>query len=415
VPRSREPRTVQAGDATRFIVDVSAEVTLRGDRTVTLLVRYRKNGRPGRAGAPLKVTPPAPVNPATVAALTVEGTFASMQSGDPTTAYIRVKNATAADLEVGPVAVTSSGFIEPVKSGRTKLPANGTAVLDATLSVKDEVSPGKHTMIFDVPVHDGKELVTTLSAVKEADVSIEGESELLTAFGVPTLLLLPGALFLGFAALLWNQQVLRHPADKPAGKIDIASVAFIAASIIASFVILSLSALWWTDFFEAYSRGKIFILALVSAVAGTVLYLACMGARNRFQAWRTPNLGDCETTVIQKLGRQGMGVRVPKYQQNGKTGYRIQPLRDGRPETWFAPRIRVEWISNDEAVHQSVAAARANDDAKQMAKVLKQAVQARTVTVDFVAAAGSNTRPYPVTAAEMGTETGPEPIVYWGS
>src|SRR4051794_4309176 len=58
VARDAGARIVHPGDGPRFIVDVHVDVVLRSDRTVTLLVRYRKNGHPGRVGASLKVPPP---------------------------------------------------------------------------------------------------------------------------------------------------------------------------------------------------------------------------------------------------------------------------------------------------------------------------------------------------------------------
>src|SRR5204862_378817 len=111
-----------------------------------------------------------------------------------------------------------------------------------------------------------------------------------------------------------------------------------------------------------------------------VLYMLLMGVRNRWQARRTPAAGDSQTTVLRKLDRQDMGVTVPKYEQAGKTAYRVQPLRTGRPETWFAPAIKVVWTDTSDAeVHTKVADAASSNDAKQLAEVLEGAQKAGKV------------------------------------
>ena len=148
-------------------------------------------------------------------------------------------------------------------------------------------------------------------------MSVEGEGDLLKAFGVPTLLFLPGALFLGLAALLWNGQVLRHPAYPPAAKIDVASLAFIGASVIASFAILSSWAVFSTDFFESYSKTDILGVAVASAVFGVVSYGVMTGLRYFVQSRRTPKEKDSPMEILKKLGRRRCACECPAAPSTG--------------------------------------------------------------------------------------------------
>jgi hypothetical protein len=379
------------------------------ERSITILVRYRQKRRPGRVGVGLKVTPEPAVDPTKIAALSVDGAFGDMRAGDTTRAYIRVTNVTHETLKAGPVKVTDPGYVTQPDSEAVELAPDGSVDLDVDLHVVDDVRPGKYPLRFDVPVTSASGTpITMLTAAKEEDVSIEGESELLKAFGVPTLLLLPGALLLGLAALLWNWQVLRHPADRPAPHVDIASVAFIGASVIASFLIISLWGLHWTDFFDSYSRKDIFVLAGVSAAAGVVGYLVGMGLRHGYQAWRTPKATDSPVRVLKKLGRQDLPVAVPRYQQDGANAYLIQPLRSGRPQTWFASRILLAWQEGSGTLQQDVNAARNGNDAKRLADLLAGGSSGGLVVVSW-----TGDGPYTVGQDSLGTRTGSEAIVYW--
>jgi hypothetical protein len=76
-----------------------------------------------------------------------------------------------------------------------------------TVTAGNAVQPGKHLLLFEIDLEQvkyGYAWTETLIATQAFTIGILGESEILTAIGVPSFLLLPGFLIVVSFRMLWT-------------------------------------------------------------------------------------------------------------------------------------------------------------------------------------------------------------------
>lgn len=396
------PLTVPARAVTRFIVVVDGSETRLAAQTVNMLVRYQDRADQNWASAALKVSPPP--EPLKTASVTVNASVDALRSGGTTQAQVAVANLSAERLEAGPVDVTAPEFVNGSQTGVVTIAPHDTELLAVDLSVDEEVTPGKHQIVFAVPIRvDGEGAATKLTAAKEADVTVKGEGALLTAFGVPALVLLPGAVLLGVPAILWRINFLRHASDQRETALDISAPTFAGLSVAASFAVLWVASLVGLDLFTSYGLDDIVALMGASAAAGGAGFVLWKGPRYALQIWRTPKATDSAITVIKKLGRQGLRVTVPRYGD----AVMIQPPDATRKTTWFARRIRIEWLPDSGAARDQVNRAVQADKPDALASALDGAV------VGGKAAIVEWDDPFERDTEGLGDAVAEDAIVYW--
>jgi hypothetical protein len=260
-----------------------------------------------------------------------------------------IHNRSAADLIVSDVATTTTtAELQLTPQGfdpRRKITVRplDTARLPYVASVNGRTKPGKQMVIFDVSATssqlppDGAHVVVT----QPVDLQVFGEAALLGVFAVPSLLLLPGALFvvtLGYVAKRFPAGVGVIP--------DPNTPAFWVLAVGASLLAMYASALFTGRFFfDHYSLGDIAWVWVLSAAAGAVAGVAWWQLSSWYRSSRVPKPGDTPLAVLRKIERTRGRIHLP-YQSVPTVSKRRLAVLDfppdpGSKQEWVAPRIRV--------------------------------------------------------------------------
>jgi hypothetical protein len=406
-----EDGRVPAGATGTAELSVRATKAVLGETPVTVLVAYELDGKPQTRSVTFKVSPPMEVDVAKLAALDVKATFDDLRSDREQRVYFTVTNKTAEPLDVGEVSFAGPDFLKlSGTAARVVAPHQATRIAAELDAVKD-VRPGKHQLLFSLPVSVGGGPRMTLTSGHEASVSVDGESALLTAAGIPSILLAPGLLLLGVIALLWDARLLRHPSDTRKLALDPKSGQFVVLSVTVSFLVISLwKLLGLADFYDSYGRDDVLTLWLVSLLAGILIYALPMGVVHRRLSRRTPKASDDPLTLLRKLGRQDLPLRLPLFEHDDTTGFMVQPYDEDRAFTWFAPGVTITRDGQESAAtSDALRSALDAGDPDALVALLTSPDAQRHLRVDW--AADSPQHPYRLKQDGLGENTGPDLFV----
>jgi len=179
----------------------------------------------------------------------------------------------------------------------------------------DSVQPGKSMLLFEAEVKQkkyGHDWKGTLITQHKFTVGVAGESEMLTAVGVPSLLLLPGFLFLVMFMFLWNN--VRPKA--PAINLDLKRPEFWAISILLS-ILAAKTYPYITDLFgqsrdylESYGLKDLIIIWTGSVAFGVIVWTLVVGGKRLLIWWYIPSPGEKPVELLRKLARNKMGLTL---------------------------------------------------------------------------------------------------------
>jgi hypothetical protein len=407
--------TVAAGDTKAIALTVSASAPVLSETTVTALVRYQQAGKAQVRGTTFKVAPKPALDPAKIATLSVKATFDAMRSDKTTPVYLTVANTSEETLTVGQAELSRPEFVTLELDSQREVEPHETVLIGGALEVTSRVRPGKHQLVFSVPVRigDGGPALRLTSA-HEATVTVDGESDFLTAAGIPSVILAPGLLLLGVAALLWDRRLFRHRSEGGTFPLEPKSAQFIVVSVTVSFAVVGLwKLLGRADFFDSYGRRDVMELWAASIVAGAVLYTIWKLPGYRRAQERIPTAKDDQLAILRKLDSQGLTLRLPCWEhKNGDKvveGYMLQPYDEGRAETWFAPQLTYSFKDTvTSATTDAVRAAISDSDPGKLADALEAALADDEVDVGW--ADDTAAQPYPVKQTALGAGLGPKPF-----
>lgn len=361
------------------------------------------------ASLAVKVRKPEPAEQ--VASAEIRTALESLQEHRPGTVYLVVTNKSEVPLEVGSIAAAGPPFIQfageaVAESGPQDPPLEPgeTRVIPLEVRARDRVQQGKHLLVFTIPVtwtRSGRSQTRTLVATQAVSVGVLGESEVLTLLAVPSFLVLPGFLVLGMFGLFWRSRLYRRPDDALSWDLAPTSAPFWLIAIPLSFLVGLVYALLGRNLLEGYGFTDIVYVWLLSMAlallgyAGVLTYRngrlelaarrakdeadqqaeAAEKARAELKA-RTPSTGDDPLTLLEKLGRQGLGTLLPRVrlrEEDGPLGFVVQP-DGGAEKVWVAPGILVEPSDEIDAdLEARVNAARDRHDAAALSKLLREA------------------------------------------
>lgn len=388
--------TIPAAGSLAIAVDITAAKASLSERTVSLLVSYTQGKVPGILTASVKVDAPADVDPAKVATMTVITSLGDVRSGRSEPAYLVFANKTAETLQLGALGTDLPSFLTASKVDAFTIAPFATVTKTVTIKADKRVRPGKHQLLFTVPVTvPGTGQSITLTDAEEATVSVEGESALVTAFGIPALALLPGVLILSMLILVSKFKWIRHPDDllKVPG-LDIKNLLVTGASVMLSFGMIAIWRLVFAvDLFDFYGLRDIFLDLAGAVLIGVVAGLVFFGARKLWLNARIPEEDDSPLEVLEKLKRRRASTTRGRYTIAGS---KLYELDEGHPgvRRWAAPAIRTTFTQADHTARQTrLAEAIDSGAAKNLHKELKNAVDAGEVTLSWV---GSESGPRPV-------------------
>src|SRR5262249_30879588 len=136
-------------------------------------------------------------------------TLESLSGSDNGDLNVAITNKTVRAIRVG-IKPDGPQFIEFFPQERKDLSIDPlrTEIVRFTVSARGRVKPGKQLLIFNVKLETDRGKRDFL-VTREVTVGVLGESDVLKLLGVPSLLLLPGFLFMSSYLLLWRWKLLR--------------------------------------------------------------------------------------------------------------------------------------------------------------------------------------------------------------
>ncbi len=272
----------------------------------------------------------------------------------------------------------------PATAVDVTIPAHDKVLAPFALKLEGAIEPGKHKLIFDTNFRwqSGNEQRSgTLLVPYEITSNILGESEILQLLGIPSFLLLPGALLLMVIAML---RKLGWKISRDAGELaiptDVKSAEFwvlaVSLSIVAGFVFYLakgrtyLSGYSTRDMLEVWSFTTLVgVLGYAIAAVLTSLYL-------RHRAAVTPAEQDTPVAVLYKLERthQGLKLELLEFTVAGQkqVGFLFGRRTQERRSYWVLPRIIVKWDAKAPPnLQEQVDEAITNEHTQELARLLE--------------------------------------------
>jgi hypothetical protein len=318
---------------------------------------------PGVAHGTLEVTGPEPEPAEDMVQVRVETAVGSLMEHRPGMVYLVVTNVSAAPVQVTEISPAGPEFVTFNEAGLTSgvvLAPREAHAFPFEVCVTGIVRPGKHLLLYQVAFQSergGRTRAGKAIATHEVQVGVLGESDILTALGVPSFLLLPGFLMLVTAGLLWRFVPARS-GDFPLKAKDAEFwLLAITLSLLAAGV-YPLATGWAggaRNYLEGYGLRDVMWVWCGSVVLAAVGYLAAIGGLNiqhRLASWYRgrvkPSPTDGPIVVLQKLHRQDLGVRLPrvKVEVGGEVqqGFLLEPQAEGQQWLRVGPNIVVKWL-----------------------------------------------------------------------
>lgn len=392
---------------------------LRGAPGIQLVVRYRTRTGGREVGiVPLDLKPPAAVKGEEIVKLEIQAALSTLRSGQSAPVYLLVSNVSAQKLRTMPIRAKGPDFIRFDGLGQTRsLKAGSVAVIEVDVVAESRVRPGEHQLVFRVPIRVGARHAVDVAAAKTVKVGVAGESDLLIALGIPSLLLAPGFILLATMSLWWRVRLLRKDWDSAEFPIEVKSAEFWVLAIGISIAFLAGWALAGIDLLDQYGVEDLVYLWVISFAVGTVLYLVVNSTRRFYWSSRLPRTSDTPTKLLRKLDKQGMGTSRPRRVVDPGAGdavqmYLLQPPDPGRPASWVAPQIDYRWVGDRDAA----LAERIGDclntakDAKRLADLLDSGESSGKLSVEWSRSAMPYRGPRLLPAGKLAKEKAPAPI-----
>jgi hypothetical protein len=340
-------------------------------------LEYRSGKKEGTATAQLEVKQRSREALAQVATAAVSLASSALDESQPVNGYLTVTNPSAHSLEVEIVCPTSdrltfdfpalaskglsdcsciNGKAGPVcKNSVTRkfdLTPGEAVPVPIRISTKNGAVPGKRKIAFqaDLSWNDrGCAYTATLVATEDLEVGIFGQSEILTALGIPSLLVLPGVLVMLVVGMLWKAGVrfgqstaeFPYQTKTPEFWLFAVSLSFVAV-LLGRWVfqrpylnIYQLSDLMWLWFLSV-------LFGALAFVAADIVWSAVLRARRRHEEREKPLPDDDPRKILEKLGRLKKGVYLPRLSIRGTNTpcFRFfAPRQPPDQRCWVVPRI----------------------------------------------------------------------------
>lgn len=287
--------------------------------------------------------------------------------------------------------------------------------LDFKVLAHERVRPGKHLVVFEVPVawrSGGTNFEGSFTLSQEVEVGVLGESTILKLLGLPSFLLLPGFLFVTMIGLFWKLQFK----DAKPFALKVATAEFWLVTITLSILsVIVYQKIAGHNYLESYGLNDLVRIwggAIVSGLAAYILIVLGMrlseNLRAGYIARRTPALGDDPLTILAKLGRLDMSVSVRTAlvgtEGNQKKAFLLQPLDENRETTWIGPRIKFRWKDTDTEDREKITKLLQKPEDAQLSQLAKLFQQAKGQVTLSWGESGSLKGPEETKTAELNLE-----------
>jgi hypothetical protein len=353
----------------------------------------------------------------------VSASLKTLTEHEPGWLYLILKNKADVSVSVDSLFVSTPSFLRTDSFPRSvSIPPRGISTIPIVIRAQDRVRPGKHQVLLDLALRwPGSGAVRRhLVLSREVDVGVEGESAILAAFGIPSFLVLPGFLIVVTFGALWKRRVLRPDTastDFPVLKDpEFWLLAITLSGLMAvAYPLLSNG----RNYLELYGLRDVALVWMISVFGlGVIPYFLFAAFDSRWQRRRTPKETDDEVTILEKLGRQHLGLlAIPvTVGPTNAAAYALQPMQADRAAIFVGPAIAWEWkgksTPQDTEKRRQIDKLIAAGDAAGLAKLFQALVETTDVALSFKAPAdGTILLPWKVDYKEVKATGSAERIV----
>ena len=381
--------SLAAGGSLAYELSVPAWTRAAPPTELTLLAEYRANGVDQATATAVELLAPSPLDPDKIAAVELKASLATLKSGDAEPVYLLVHNKSARALTVERIVASGPSFIDFEDLPRNvEVEPGQVAVLEVDAAAESQVTPGEQQLLFRLETQSGKASFD-LVASQTVKVAVAGESEVLTALGVPSLLLLPGFLALATAAILWRIRFRRREWDGQAFPFPLKEPEFWVLAVVISIAIVSAAAGLGTDLLGRYGLEDLICIWIASMLIGAVGYVGAVSLYNRWREARSVSSEDGPIEVLKKLGKQGLSLERPRFDygaaEQSSHLFLLQAPNDSRAATWASPQISFTWRGDGDVGLEEQIGAQLTDgqDPATLAELLARGEAAKQLTTAF--------------------------------
>ncbi len=309
----------------------------------------------------IKISAPPTVTVPVLVDIEIKGSLDALSHERPGRLYVIATNKHSRAVQVAIPQVFGPKFVEFAgpAAGATAAVAYGDAKVFAyDVTATDQVVPGKYPIMVAVSVTAPEGLSGSLVKSQDVEVAVLGESELLTKVGAPSILFLPGLLFLLAWQLLWS--VGKPKAERDAYEMTPTSGGFwvvaVTISLVCAFVypFAILAVLRQNrDYLTGYGLKDflyLFAMTLGSACVLFVFWLSLRWVAARVREliawWTVPATGEVPQETLRKLGWVGASIlcklahpAAPPANATQRV-FILEPWREPA-FLWIAPALQV--------------------------------------------------------------------------
>lgn len=301
-----------------------------------------------------------------VAKVQVKTALKSLMEHRPGIVHLLITNISNMPIRVAEIKESVPEFLKctlPKLVDGVSIGPQMTRIFNLKVETTDTVQTGTHVLLFDVKFKWGKsDHLRTSNIVKthEVEVGILGESELLTALGVPSFLILPGFLMVITFGMLWRLVEPRTEFPLKAKSSEFWLVAITLSLLTA--IIYPVVTEWigvTRNYLKGYGLNDVvwvwFLSVILSSVAyfmsvgGPSLYKRILSGYRQYEKQQcTPSERDTPITVLRKLHKQNRGIELERVdfimEGENQRAYLLEQWEEGQTKFWVGPTITVKWI-----------------------------------------------------------------------
>lgn len=298
-----------------------------------------------------------------VAEVRLEAAQAAIMERRPGLIYLIVTNTTDVPIQVTHISQSGPAFVTfgpPDLGNGVSLGARQVRAFPIKVEATGAVQPGKHLLLFEVALaweKTGRAWTGSLAATHEVEIGVLGESEILTAIGVPSFLILPGFLMVMTWGLLWRllpAKATDFPLKAATPEFWFVAITLsLLTAIVYPFATIILGAP--RNYLDGYTLGDIISIWFASIILAGVIYLLGAGGYNlwrHLRLWqerrRIPSSKDTPITVLKKLHQQNLGLELKRVeftmQGENQRAFLLENHDESQTRLWIGPAIIVEWL-----------------------------------------------------------------------
>jgi hypothetical protein len=294
--------------------------------------------------------------------VSIQGLLDPIAEYRPSVAYITINNNLEIPVKTSVTMRPPQPYTVECKTAVSlDVPAHSTEIAEMVVSAASQVTPGRYVIEFPVRAEwdeAGHRQVRLLTVNKEVSVGVFVESDLLKVLGIPSFLILPGALVLFTMQLLLSFGFLRlnHYSKVPELPVTAPGFWVIAITVSGLFAVVY-EKLTRTDFLIGYGSRDLRNVWLSSIVLGLSVYVLFAWITYKRRKDRVPDYNDDQIVTLKKMGRRGLGILANRiaFQINNvqRTAFLIELIEDNQTMVWVAPRLVLSWDASTTEAQQA--------------------------------------------------------------